>query len=325
MALTVAHALAQMRFELAGGDIPPELDGIGILNQAGHHLFSMHPWRFAIGRSALIDLRGVLSDTTATWTALTKTLTETGAFTDYSFLVGDEIIILDGTGATTGTYKIASRVSADAITLENSLAAGDLATGDISWRIDPGTIALPSDLRDILQISTTAFSSVGGVTLVTLAQILELRKTNTAVTATTGHYYGAVVYSGTNPRPILEIYPSPSANSTGALRIFYRSRWSTLTTDIDKIEIPEFVYDLFIQVARAYAAGYVRNEQATLDQRLSMIQAGPIFSIAKRSDGMVQGWAGTLMGGGPTLWRRGNWRSGSVVCGLANFIEPPAI
>jgi hypothetical protein len=325
MALTVTHALGQMRFELGGGDVPPELDAIGILNQAGHHLYSMHPWRFAVGRSALIDLRGIVSGETATWTAATKTLTDSAEFTDYSFLAGDEIVIESGTGATTGVYKVASRPTANTVTLESSLAAGNLATGDINWRIDPGTIALPTDLRDIIQISTTSLSSVGGVTLVSLASILEMRKTNVQVTSTTGHYYGAVVYTGTNPRPILEIFPAPSANATGAMRIFYRSRWTTLSTDTDKIEIPEFVYDLFIQVARAYAAGYVRNEQATLDQRLAMIRAGPVFDIAKRSDGMVQGFHGQLMGGGPTIWRRGNWRSGSVVCGLANQIEPPAI
>jgi hypothetical protein len=323
MALSVAHALAQIRFELGGGDIPAELDANGILNQAGHHLYSMHPWRWITGRSALLDLRGILSGTTATWTAATKTLTQASAFTNYSFLAGDEIAISFGTGATLGTYKIASRVSANAITLETSLAAGNLATGDIAWRIDPGTIALPTDLRDIIQISTTSLSSVGGVTLVPLATILELRRSSASVTATTGYYYGAVVYSGTNPKPILEIYPAPSANATGAMRIFYRSRWTELTGDTTKIEIPEFCFDLFTQIARAYAAGYVRNEQATLDQRLALIHQGPVFAVSKRSDGMVQPFHGVIQNGGPTIWRRPV--SDHVVCGLANLVEPPAI
>ena len=112
MAIAVSYALEQMRFELGGGDIPTELNAIGILNQAGHHLYSMHPWKWAVGRTALMDLRGALSGSTATWTAASSTLTATSAFTSYSFIDGDEITITAGTGATTGTYKIASRTSA---------------------------------------------------------------------------------------------------------------------------------------------------------------------------------------------------------------------
>lgn len=324
MVLAVAHVLQQMQFELGGGSIPGELNPIGILNQAGHHLYSMHPWKWAVGRPALLDLRGVVSGSTATWTAASKTLTDTGGFTDYTFLSGDEIVIAGGTSATTGVYKIASRTSANAIVLETSLAPGNLTIGDISWRIDPGTVALPSDLRDILWISSTSFSAVGGISLVPLQTILELRKASVSVTAVTGLFYGAVVYnSASPPKPILEIYPAPSANATGAMRIFYRSRWVDLTNDVGNIDVPEFVYDLLIQIARAYAAGYVRNEQASLDVRLAQIRLGPIFDVAKRSDGMVQPFNGILMGGGASMWRRGN--QGSVVCGLANMVEPPAI
>jgi len=70
--------------------------------------------------------------TGATWTTATKTLTETGAFANYSHTAGDVIVITAGTGATLGQYRVASRVDADSITLSESLAGSDLVDGDIT-------------------------------------------------------------------------------------------------------------------------------------------------------------------------------------------------
>jgi len=55
--------------------------------------------------------------TTATWTAASRTITKTGAFTNYTFQNGDEIHISAGTGHTPGYYLIESRTSNDAIVL----------------------------------------------------------------------------------------------------------------------------------------------------------------------------------------------------------------
>lgn len=320
MAIAVSYALEQMRFELGGGDIPTELNAIGILNQAGHFLYSMHPWKWAVERTALLDLRGDVSGSTATWTAASSTLAQASAFTNYSWVTGDEITVTDGTGATTGTYKVASRTSANAIVLTGSIASGNLSTGDIKWSIRPQTVALPTDLRDIVHIASTSLSSLGGVTLTTIGHILEMRRSSASITAATGYYWGAVVYSGSTPKPILEIYPSPAANATGALRITYRARWAELTSDTGQIDVPDFVQDLFLFIARAYAAGYVRNDVGSIHARLAEIQAGPIFLAATRSDGAVQPYYGQLRGGGATLWRRQK-----EAIGLANLVEPPAI
>lgn len=61
--------------------------------------------------------QGLTGFTAATWTAATRTLTKTGAFTSYTFRSGDMIYITAGTGHTVGWYQIASRTSADAIVL----------------------------------------------------------------------------------------------------------------------------------------------------------------------------------------------------------------
>lgn len=60
----------------------------------------------------------------ATYTDATKTITLTGAFTNYVYKSGDRVRITGGTGATAGYYVVASRASADAITLTTSIGAG---------------------------------------------------------------------------------------------------------------------------------------------------------------------------------------------------------
>ena len=60
---------------------------------------------------------------TATWTSATKVLVKTGAFTSYTYTADDVIYIASATAGTNGLYVIASKESADQITL------GDLVDG----------------------------------------------------------------------------------------------------------------------------------------------------------------------------------------------------
>lgn len=301
--LTVNKVLEQMRHELGGGDLSTELDKFAVLNEAGEYLHSMYPWRWATGRSALLDLRGSLSGTTATWTAATKTLTATGAFTNYSFVSGDEIEIDDGTGATEGVYKIASRTSANAIVLETSLSSVDLSSADIEWAIYPGTISLPSDLGEIISIQSSKSAQAYHVCMTSVDQINAYRGAN-AITQSPALFYGALLWSGTTPTPLLEIWPSASANETGALRIFYRSRWTRVATDTAQIEIPEFIDTLYVWLARAFASGYERGDQKSIQVRLAEIMAGPIFDAAKKADGRAQPQLRRVRNGGAVTNRR---------------------
>lgn len=321
MKISTKELLAQVSHELGGGSWPAEIDQWGMLNQAGHHLYSMHPWTWAQGRAALLDLRGLVSGSTATWTASTSTLTATGAFAGYDFLDGDELRVQSGTGATAGVYKILTNPTTGTITIDGSLSASNLSTGDIVWRIEPQTIALPADLRDIIWIATTSISSVGGISLTSLKQVLQARSSTASITASTGLYYAAIVFSGSPPRPLLEIWPTPSDNTTGAMRIFYRSRWAEVTADTSEIDIPDFIHDLLIYIVRAYAAGYVRGDVASIHERLAAIHNSPILAVAKRSDGMIQPYFGAINGGGNQIWRR---RS-SPFLQITNRVEGPSI
>lgn len=304
MALSVQKVLQNMSHGLGGGDLSIEIDKFQVLNGAGEFLYSMYPWKWAQGRAALLDLRGSLSGSTATWTASTLTLTATGAFTNYTFVEGDEIEITDGTGATTGVYTIASKTSADAIVLASALAAGNLATGDIAWAIYPGTISLPLDCRDIISIHSSSTSNILQISLSSLDFINQARGAN-AITQSPSLHYAAIVYQGSPPVPLLEIWPSAGSNSTGALRIFYRSRWTHLYSDSAAIDIPEFMEELYIWIARAWARGYEREDEGSLHLRIAEVMASPLFMVAKKSDGMIQPFYGKTRHGGAEVWRRG--------------------
>lgn len=64
--------------------------------------------------------------TGATWAPGARTLTKVGAFTNYTWASGDVLAVVSGTGVTRGNYQIASRDSADQITLVETI--GDVST-----------------------------------------------------------------------------------------------------------------------------------------------------------------------------------------------------
>lgn len=59
--------------------------------------------------------------TAATFTTATKTLTETGAFTGYTWASGDYIFITGGTGVVAGIYEVASRTNNNTIVLVDDI------------------------------------------------------------------------------------------------------------------------------------------------------------------------------------------------------------
>lgn len=98
----------------------------------------------------------------AAWTAASKTLTQTGKFATAS--VGQTLDITDANGGTEGEYTVATVVSADAVTLEEELDAGDIASGIVGAAltnriaVPTGTLGIDSSHasfgRNITQIGT---------------------------------------------------------------------------------------------------------------------------------------------------------------------------
>lgn len=308
-----------MRHTLGGGELSIELDKIGIMNQAGEFLANMHPWQWLVGTSALIDLRGLITGTTATWTASTLTLTSTGSFATYTFVAGDKLEIRGGTGATTGFFEVASRTSANAVVLASTISSVDLATGDIDFKLRANSVALPANFRDIISISATD-SLLYGVRLTSLERILQQRTSQVEVTSS-WNYQAAVNYAGSPKIPRLEIWPDSTANQAGAFTIFYRSSWTRLTEDSEAIAIPEFIDSLFLRIVRYFTRGYEREDVIDMGTMLTSLMNSPEFQMAASRDGNTQPYFGRLQGGGAQMHRR---RSGSKYFYISNMVSGPS-
>lgn len=105
-----------------------------------NYVWNYKPWHFR-KRQVTMNIE-TESVTGATWTESSKTLTQTGAFTNTRIAAGARVLLSGGTGIITGEYVIASRTSDDAIVLDTSIssAATDLTSADIVGKVQVVTL-----------------------------------------------------------------------------------------------------------------------------------------------------------------------------------------
>ena len=106
-------------------------------------LWNKANWTFK--RRKMSAVIGVVEVEGATWTESTKTLTETGSFTNYPYsgaggttnIAGAQFVARDGTNVVRGHYLVSSKTSADAIVLGQSLSktAANLTAADIDGEV----------------------------------------------------------------------------------------------------------------------------------------------------------------------------------------------
>lgn len=307
MALTANAALDFIRHTLGASS---QLDARTIVNQAGRHLVSMHAWRWLQRPDYLLDELAPLSITGATWTESTKTLTKVAGFTGYTFRGGDRWNNTAGTGATTGSYRIASRVSADAITLEQSIGAAANGQTNIAGNIVFPYIQLPPDFRELIDLTATV-GLLQNVQLTTLSELLSFR--THAVPVSNFVRYVAVSYqhaggSGGAPTPRLEVYPTPTVALAGGLTLFYRAGWTDISDDSDVISVPPWMELLFLQVLGAVARGFEEEDQASMTARVTELRVGALFLAAVRDDADLEPSLGPIQGGSvPTYGQPRAW------------------
>lgn len=308
MVLTATQCAQQIRHTL-GGELSSELDPLRITNEVGRMFVTMHPWKWLETAEANLNLRGSISITGGSWDLTGNAegelhFTKASAFDDYTFSDGDTLEVTAGTGAVLGHYRVTKRVAdGDAILLESDISAagGDLGAV-ISATLHTDAIILPSDFRDLIAYSTTS-GLLTGLTLTSYQDLIDRRQSTSTYSA--GYYYGAIAHPMTvgkessvgSPTPRLEIYPEPTTDQLGAIRIFYHANWPELTSDTDLLVIPEYTETLFLQLLRAFARGYEEEDQASLSVRLNEISIGPLFIMAVQRDGDVQPDYGPLRGG----------------------------
>jgi len=307
--LTAGQVGQYMRHTL-GGDIPPSLDVTALINQAGEHLMSMRAWKFLERPQADLDLRGKITLTGATYydnqagtppaSVTNYTIESTGAFANYTFLDGDQIAITGGANATEGLYKVASRFNDDEIVLKSSIGSAADEDMDIAGTMELDSVALPADFAEVIGYNATD-SLINSLEFVTLGELLKFKTQQIQVTSF--NFYGAIIWPEMNtagptvPFPILKIWPTPTTNDARGLTIFYRAGWVKITDDSDIVQIPPWVEAFFVQMAQAWARGFMEEDTASLTQRLLELDQSPLYASAIRRDGMLQPNYGPLRGG----------------------------
>jgi hypothetical protein len=285
-----------VRFDLGGTPGTP-IEFRELINSAGEWLVASFPWKWLEGRSLLLRPRPQIALTGATWTEATKTLTQAGAFTNYSFLSADTIGLTTVPLGTTGVYEVASRVDANSITLTTSIGAA-VTTGVIgTMRNDQ--IELPTDF-DLQQITGWAMTNglVGWMEFTSTQGMLDLRTwPNNGLNGSSFGFWALLNYvrgvTGGQPVPRLELWPGTTSNEQ-ALAITYRGGWREPATDEEVIGIPGWLNLLFIEIVKAVVMGHEESGKGSVDKRLTELRLGSLYLDATTRDAMAQASLGQM-------------------------------
>lgn len=297
--LTLSRLQEIARYEL-GADPGGPLSVLELSAQAGVMLMNARPWAWAEDRSITIRPRAEITIEDATWTEATKTLTKTGAFTAYSHLSGDTVEIDSGTGATVGTYEVASKTSANAVVLGASIGSAADGQTDIAATFPNDQVEIPSGFP-LLQITAYAApdSLISRMEFTSPQSLLDIRGYPGYVGTTIG-FWALLRHvrspSGGSPIPRLDLWPRATGTEE-AMVIYYRGGWLVPSTDEELLSIPDWLDPAYIEFFKAYVMGTEEPEGGSVDRRIVAVLQGPSFLNASQIDSTMQQSYGRMRGG----------------------------
>lgn len=301
MVCSVASLTRDISHTLHGADVAGST-ALDYINQASNYLSNAHEWVWLNRPATRLALRGTITFSDGTWTESTLSLTSTGAFADYTWVQGDEINVISGTGAIVGRVRVRSRTDDNTIVLAASISSAgtDLATGDIEVEFTLPSVALPSDFGTIIALDAEDSLTIS-VHQTTLEELLRLRTNEIQITSS--YYYAALTYAdsdatiGGAPVPVLALWPAPATNDIAAFTLFYRAAIPEVTDDNEIVPIPAFMEMCYRQLVRAVARGYEHEQSTTLAAELAEWMQAQFTQDAMARDGMQQQHYGPLRGG----------------------------
>lgn len=318
MTITVGDVGRHLAFNL-GGELPPALPLIDLVNQAGQYLISSHYWKWRQKVEMHLDLRGSITLTSSAALSSTGTsLTDTGNFADYTRAIGDRVELTsgtDGTGALTSDFYEIINATDDVLTLATSASTGTVTA--VAGTIDTNTVAFPSDFKRVVPGSAISDSDaiIHGLEFVSLDRLNTLRTNEVDVTSY-GNFYGAIVHAGPTGSPnyepvtpLLAIYPTPSANERDAFTGFYEAGWAEVTDDNDPLTLLDALEGPFFTLCEHWARARVESDEAGMAQRLAEFEQDVSLIAAKRVDGGRQPTYGIMRGGAGSIRRHGQHAS----------------
>lgn len=132
--------------------------------------------------------------------------------------------------------------------------------------------------------------------------------TNAAVTGMSGGLQPG------RPQARIDLSSNPTADLEDALTVYYRAGWTHTNEDDDFIAVPEWCETVYLQLVRAHARGYHREDMGSLSARVGEIMAGPHMKAAMEQDDRTQTDFGMQRGGAIGHSAKADifWNSGSV-------------
>jgi hypothetical protein len=148
---------------------------------------------------------------------------------------------------------------------------------------------LPLDFGEMLTIRGAGARSVS---MVSVEEIGRFRGRQADWTGT-ADVQCAIAYDG-NGRPVLELYPTPSAAESPGLYITYSRDWQDMSESHREAVVPPIVRPLIAEIVVAYAKGKKADQ---LGEYLQRFEASLLVLRAKEADGLIQSDYGPITGG----------------------------
>lgn len=160
----------------------------------------------------------------------------------------------------------------------------DRAGTTLDFVASQGYVVLPSDVLRVHSITPAALGQA--LTLVSFDTWIQYQKQGIQPNGYVGYVGGDVGSGGAYTRRLF-LYPTPSANLTGALSMIYRGGWTEILAGDDAgtfIGIPPFMEPLYLEVLRAVAYGYEENDNGSVSQRMEMVKNSRVYKDAVAVD-----------------------------------------
>lgn len=169
-------------------------------------------------------------------------------------------------------------------------------------------VTLPTDFEDVISDAETP--RVYGITMTDLATVARERAAGTSGRP----WCGALTYlpftsAATPAAQVLAVAPTPAANESNAVAMFYRAGWVAAQDDTDWLDIRPFMVPLYKAVLAAYTLSREEGESESTQGAWALVAR--LFDDARAKDGRSQPRTGMSSGGAMQMARyRNQYNSG---------------
>jgi hypothetical protein len=333
MTLLVSDAIAHIRHTLASEDVP-SIGAYRILNDAGQYMVNMHNWRWCEGVQQTLsltanqdyvwlpeDFREIIAvqptnglNAGFRLTTQERLLQLRSLAVSNSFEYHGSVVHAPRGAAATATLLVGSLVNGTSITMTDAYNPSTT----ISFKTTVAATDVDSGFTRYMAIgATSAASAVTLAAAINDAPNLYLRASVSGSTITVTHQRDGtrgnsmtmtvpaaitmqLLDTGVDGGPVrarLDLWPTPSQDELDRVMVYYRRGWQSCDSDNALIPIPDWIESLYVALVRAYARGYERESEASLEQRIAEVKAGPQFAAAMLRDKEMVAHMGPLSGG----------------------------